>query len=129
MINEVVIVGTITYFIMLLAFKFHHVKAFHVPTMVFIILYDLSVPFYLYMNRDWKTRLIDDGDILSFGVGMHFGLLAALFILYGLQVTAGRRLLKNDEGGRQEHKSAAKGILLTRALVIISGALLVQEEA
>lgn len=113
---------------MLLAFKLHHIRLFHVPVMISIMIYDLLVPFYLYANRDWKTRLIDDGDILSFMVWTHFGLLIALFVLYALQATAGRRLVAGDEEARTEHKSVAKGLLLTRALVIMSGALLVQEE-
>jgi hypothetical protein len=61
-------------------------------------------------------------------VWTHFGLLITLFVLYGLQATAGRRLLGGDEEARAEHKSVAKGLLLTRALVIMSGALLVQEK-
>lgn len=128
MINEVVIVAAMTYPVMLLAYKLHRVRLFHVPVMAIIMLFDLCMPFYLYLHRDWKTRLIDDGDILSFMVWTHFGLLIALFVLYGLQVMAGYRLLKNDEAARTEHGALAKGILLARALVIISGALLVQEK-
>ena len=128
MINEVVIAGVVTFLIMLSAYRWHRIRAFHVPVMISIMIYDLMVPFYLYMNRDWKTRLIDDGDILSFMVWTHFGLLITLFVLYGLQATAGRRLLRGDQEARTEHKSVAKGLLLTRALVIVSGALLVQEE-
>lgn len=128
MMNEVVIVAVITYLIMLVGYWLHRIRVIHVPIMVGIMLFDLTMPFYLYLNRDWKTRLIDDGDILSFMVWTHFGLLIALFVLYGLQVLAGRRLIKNDESAREEHQSIAKGILLTRALVIISGALLVQEK-
>ena len=128
MINEVVIVAFISLLIMLLAYRLHHVRMFHVPVMIGIMLFDLCVPFYLYLNRDWKTRLIDHGDILSFMVWTHFGLLITLFVLYGIQILAGRRLLNRDESARDEHKTVAKGILLTRALVIMSGALLVQEE-
>lgn len=128
MINEVIIVAIATYLLMLAAYRFHQIRLFHVPVMVGIMLFDLSMPFYLYLNRDWKTRLIDQGDLFSFMVWCHFGLLIALFVLYGMQILAGRKLLGNDESARAEHQALAKGVLLTRALVIVSGALLVQPE-
>ena len=96
--------------------------------MVFIVVFDLLMPVYLYSTRDWKTRLIDDGDIFSFAVWMHFGLLIALFVLYAIQIMAGRKLLQGDQSGRGEHKNVAKGILAVRALVILTGALLVQPQ-
>jgi hypothetical protein len=128
MVSEAAVVGILTYFIMLSAFYLRHIKWFHVSTMIFIIVFDLSMPVYLYLTRDWKTRLIHDGDIFSFGVWMHFGLIIALFVLYALQVTAGVKLLRedNDLNSRGEHKNVAKGILVVRALVIVSGALLAQ---
>ena len=128
MFAETVIAAFLTYLLMLSAFYLHKFQKFHVPVMVFIILFDLLMPVYLYATRDWKTRLIDDGDIFSFAVWTHFGLLIALFVLYGLQVLAGRKLWRGDQSGRAEHKSMAKGILFIRALVIISGALLVQPQ-
>jgi hypothetical protein len=128
MFVETVIAGILTYILMLSAFYLHKYRLFHVPVMIFIIIFDLAMPFYLYATRDWKTRLIDDGDIFSFAVWTHFGLLIALFVLYVLQVLAGRQLLKGEQSARGEHKNVALGILLVRALVIISGALLVQPE-
>ncbi len=125
---ETVIAGILTYILMLSAFCLHRVKSFHVPVMILIILFDLLMPVYLYSTRDWKTRLIDDGDILSFGVWMHFGLLITLFVLYAIQILAGRKLLQGDQSGRGEHKNVAKGILTVRALVILTGALLVQPQ-
>lgn len=129
MLAETVIAATITYLIMLAAMYFRRFTRFHVTTMIGIMLFDLAMPFYLYMNRDWKTRLIDDGDILSFLLWTHFGLLIALFVLYFIQVAAGRKLLAGNQEARPEHKNVAKGILLVRALVILSGALLVQPES
>jgi len=113
---------------MLAAFYLRRVKWFHVSTMVFIIVFDLSMPVYLYLTRDWKTRLINDGDIFSFGVWMHFGLLITLFVLYAIQVMAGIKLLRrvSDGSSRGEHRNVATGILIVRALVIVSGALLAQ---
>jgi len=128
MLSEASVVGILTYFVMLAAFYLRRVKWFHVSTMVFIIVFDLSMPVYLYLTRDWKTRLINDGDIFSFGVWMHFGLLITLFVLYAIQVMAGIKLLRrvSDGSSRGEHRNVATGILIVRALVIVSGALLAQ---
>lgn len=128
MVVETVIAATLTYPIMIAAVYWHRVRRFHVPVMIAIMLFDIAMPFYLYASRDWKTRLIDDGDIFSFLLWTHFGLLIALFVLYSIQVAAGRKLLAGDDSARLEHKSVAKGILLVRGLVILSGALLVQPE-
>jgi len=128
MVAETVIAATLTYPIMVVGYILHERRKIHIPIMVSMMIFDFLMPFYLYATRDWKTRLIDDGDILSFMVWTHFGLLIALFVLYGLQIAAGRRLLKGDATARPEHRSIAKGILLVRALVIASGALLVQAE-
>ena len=128
MLAETVIASFVTYLLMLLAYYWHEKRVFHVSVMSFIVVFDLCMPFYLYATRDWKTRLIDDGDILSFGVWTHFGLIITLYILYVIQIMAGMNLLKNNEESRDEHKAVAKGILLVRALVIISGALLIQPE-
>ena len=128
MLVDTVIVASLTYLLMLAAFFWNQRRRFHITVMISIMVFDLLMPFYLYANRDWKTRLIDHGDILSFLVWTHFGLLIALFVLYAIQIAAGRRLLRGDVTARPEHRSVAKGILLVRALVIVSGALLVQPE-
>ena len=128
MFAETVVASVLTYFLMLSAYYLHRFKKFHVPTMVFIVLFDLFMPVYLYSTRDWKARLIDDGDLFSFAVWMHFGLLIALFVLYAIQILAGRKLLQGDQSSRAEHKSLAKGILGVRALVIATGALLAQPQ-
>ena len=83
--------------------------------------------FYLTLTRDWNKRLLVDGDIFSFGVWMHFGLIITLFVLYAFQIHAGLKLLKstsNNKTVKREHRMQAKGILLARALVIITGAIL-----
>ncbi|HEY5604141.1 MAG TPA: hypothetical protein VIM41_13625 [Gammaproteobacteria bacterium] len=128
MVAETVIAASITYLLMVAAIYWHRVRPLHVAIMVSVMLFDLLMPFYLYANRDWKTRLIDDGDIFSFLLWTHFGLLIALFVLYAIQIMAGRKLLAGDMSTRDEHKNVAKGILLTRALVIVSGALLYHPE-
>ena len=126
------IFATLTYLLMLAAFYWHHIRSFHIPVMVLIILFDIGMPFYLASTRDWKHRLIDDGDILSFGVWMHFGLIITLFVLYTIQILTAMKLINSsgEEGtkARNEHRTQAKGILLTRALVIATGAVLFESD-
>ena len=130
LLAETVIAASITYVIMLLAFYYHRMRKFHVPVMISVVIFDISMPFYLYSTRDWKLQLIEQGDILSFGVWTHFGLLIALFVLYAIQITAGRAILagKGDESVRTEHRNVGKSILIVRALVILSGAMLINPE-
>ena len=112
---------------MLVAIYWHRAHPFHVPVMFAVILFDIGMPFYLMMTRDWSKRLLTDGDIMSFGVWMHFGVIISLFVLYAIQVSAGLKLLKtgtDTDDNRSEHRMLAKGILLARALVITTGAML-----
>lgn len=113
-----------TYFIMVGAFYMSRYRMIHVPSMVAIILFDLAMPFYLYATGDWKGRLIDNGEILSFLIWMHVGLLIALYGLYLVQVKTGIGLLGKRGEARASHRSQALGILVVRALVVVTGALL-----
>ncbi len=117
-----------TYALMVAAFYYARMRRFHVPVMIFIMTSDLLFPVYLVMTRDWYQRLIVDEDILTFGVWVHFMLLVTLFVLYFVQILAGRRLLRGEAEPRirQEHRAQGMGILLVRAFVILTGALLVQ---
>lgn len=117
----------LTFLLMLAAIYWHRAQRFHVAVMSSVIAFDVGMPFYLAMTRDWSKRLLIDGDILSFGVWMHFGLIITLFVLYAIQIQAGVKLLKsttNREKVQREHSMQAKGILLARALVIVTGAML-----
>ena len=122
-----------TYLVMILAFYWHQKRGFHITVMVSVILFDISMPFYLASTRDWYTRLIEHGDILSFGVWTHFGLLVALFVLYAMQIHSALHLLKASAADetqiRADHRAQAKGILLVRALVIVTGAMLAEPPA
>ncbi|WP_455217203.1 hypothetical protein [Kaarinaea lacus] len=124
--------ASLTFLIMLLAVYWHRFQRFHVTIMLSVIAFDIGMPFYLAMTRDWNKRLLVDGDILSFGVWMHFGLIITLFVLYTIQVQAGLKLLKtaaSEEQAHREHRMLAKGILLTRALVITTGAMLFEPKS
>jgi uncharacterized membrane protein (DUF485 family) len=128
-----IILAALTYLLMLVAFRWHRLRRFHVSVMVFIICFDVGMPFYLVSTRDWKTRLIDHGDIMSFGVWMHFGLLVTLYVLYAIQVQTALKMLRSSkqavdadtlEAIHKEHRAQGIGILLARALVIITGGIL-----
>lgn len=119
--------------LMLAAMYWHRWRRFHITVMVLAILFDLAMPFYLVMTRDWGTRLIDDGDILSFGVWMHFGLIVTLYVLYVIQVQTALKILRASkqavdaeslEATHREHRAQGMGILLARTLVIVTGAIL-----
>ena len=118
---------------MLVAMYWHRFRRFHITVMVSIIAFDVAMPFYLVATRDWKTRLLIEGDILSFGVWMHFGLIITLYVLYVIQVQTGLKIWRSSRKGigadelattRREHRAQGMGILLARALVITTGAIL-----
>ncbi|HEC18016.1 MAG TPA: hypothetical protein ENI97_01585 [Gammaproteobacteria bacterium] len=130
-----IIAAVLTYVLMLAAFRWHRLRRFHVSVMVFIICFDVAMPFYLVSTRDWGTRLIDHGDILSFGVWMHFGLIVTLYVLYVIQVQTALRILRTSkqamdvealEAVHKEHRAQGIGILLARGLVIITGGILAE---
>ena len=132
MLAGTVIAAIASYLLMVAAFYWHRIRRFHIPAMAACMVFDLAMPVYLVLNRDWTTRLIEQGDILSFGVWMHFGLIVALFVLYAVQVQSALQILRAADGeqdARDAHRAQAKGILLVRALVIVTGAVLAEPPA
>lgn len=122
--------AVLTLLIMILAFYWHRMRRFHITVMVSVMVFDLAMPIYLVSTRDWYTRLIVHADILSFGVWAHFGLLVSLFVLYAMQIQTALKILKPVDqatgDNRAMHRAQAKGVLLVRTLVIVSGALLAE---
>lgn len=110
---------------MLAAFFLSRFRAVHVPIMASIILFDAAMPYYLYATRDWSRRLIEQGEILSFMIWMHFILVLLLYALYVVQVATGLRLLRNEAKPRPEHRGQGIAILIVRVFVIATAALLV----
>lgn len=129
MIPGTVLAAIASYALMLVAYKLHRIRAFHIPVMASCILFDLAMPFYLYMNRPWYKRLVEGGEILSIGVWMHVAVLIILYFLYAAQVGTGWRLLRGDYEPRGSHHGQAKAIVWVRALVIFSGAMLYVPES
>ncbi len=126
MISTTLIFMTATWVLMLVAFFLHRVRGFHLAVMGSVILIDVFFPLYLVLTRDWWKRLFLDGEILTFLLWMHLMLIITLYVLYVVQVQAGRRLLRGDDAIRGEHRGQGIAILVTRALVILTGGLLVE---
>ena len=121
-----ILIATLTYVIMVIAYFMHKHRRFHMSVMIGVMAFDLLIPIYLFLTRDWYTRLIEHEDILTFGVWMHFMVVIVLYILYAFQIVAARKILQGQETekARQEHRAQALGILLVRAFVLITGAML-----
>lgn len=113
-----------TYLLMLAAFYLPRRRYFHIPVMAACLLFDIAMPVYLYTHRHWYHRLVEQGDIFSFLVWMHFGLFITLYVLYGVQVSSALKVLKGDAEARVNHHAQGKALLLARGLVIITGAIL-----
>ena len=136
MTEKVVMAGVViaTWLLMLLAFYRPQQRTFHIYTMVFIMLFDLMVPVYIFLRRDWYVRLFEHGDISSFLVWMHFIMPLALYILYIFQILAARKLLQGNadaeayDVARIDHRGQAKAILIVRALTIFTGIMLIEPD-
>ena len=114
---------------MVATYFLHRFRRIHITVMTSIMLTDFFFPVYLYLTHDWVKRLIGHEEIFSFLIWMHFILLITLYILYIFQIQAGRKILHGDAQARADHKGQAKGILIAKALVIITGALLVEPDS
>lgn len=123
-----ILVALGTYGLMILAFYLARYRRLHIAIMAGIIIFDLLMPFYLYMNRDWYHRLIEREEIFSFLIWMHLGLVITLYGLYVMQIHAGRSIIRGKSGARTEHRGQAKAILLVRGLVLATAALLVDPQ-
>jgi len=118
-----------TYVLMLVAYRLPQLALVHRPIMAAIISLDLMFPFYLYANKEWGRRLIEQQEIFSFMVWMHLILVIALYMLYIVQIRSARAMLRGEAVARNEHKSQGLGIIIARGLVLITGAMLVESES
>jgi len=123
-----ILVALATYGLMIVAFYLSRYRRMHVAVMAAVMVFDVLMPFYLYMNRDWYHRLIEREEIFSFLLWMHLGLVITLYTLYVLQVQAGRKILKGNDAVRLEHRGQAKAILFVRGLVLATAALLIDPQ-
>ncbi len=119
-----ILAALFSYLLMLAAYFLARHRFFHVPAMVSIMLFDLGMPVYLYLHRHWWHRLIEQQDILSFLVWMHFGLLITMYSLDAAQIFTARKIFRGDPEARQEHHAQGKALLVVRGLVVVTGAIL-----
>ncbi len=123
-----IIAALLSYALMVAAYFLHRIRLFHVPVMVAIIVFDIAMPVYLYTHRNWWKRLIEEGDITSFLVWMHLGLLITMFVLDGAQVLTALKIFKGDQSARADHRTQGKALLAVRGLVVLTGAALANPE-
>lgn len=115
----------LSFVVMAVAYYVRRQHRWHVSLMGSVMLFDMVFPVWLYLTHDWKRRLIDDGELFSFLVWMHFFLILTLYSLYVLQVLAGREMLARNHQARDSHRVQSRGIFIIRTLVFLSGALLI----
>lgn len=121
-----VIAATAIYLLMLAAFFLPRQRRFHGPVMIVAMVFDFCMPFYLYLTKDWYRRLITEGELTSFLLWTHLLLVLTLYMLYVMQIQSARRILRGDLSVRTDHHAQGKGVLLVRAFVILTGALMVE---
>lgn len=119
-------ISVLTWLIMFAAFHVSRFRKVHMSVMLAVLVYDLAIPIYLFTHRDWYKRLIENEDILTFGVWMHFMVVFLLYVLYVFQILAARKIISNptDQIVRSDHRQQGIALLATRAFVIFTGALL-----
>lgn len=122
------IAALISFPLILVAYFLHRYRWFHIPVMLSIIAFDVGMPFYLYMHRNWYHRLIEQEDMFSFLVWMHFGVLVGMYVLDAMQIITARKILLGDNAARADHHAQGKMILFARGLVIVTGAILASPE-
>lgn len=113
-----------SYLLMLAAYFFPRQRFFHISAMVAVMIFDVVLPIYLYTHRNWWHRLIEQQEIFSSLIWMHFILLFALYALDGAQIFTARKILQGNPSARDDHHTQAKALLIVRGLLILSGAIL-----
>lgn len=115
-----------SYLVMLAAYFLPRRRAFHMPAMAATIVFDIGMPFFLVTHRNWWHRLIEQNDIFSFLVWMHFGLLITMYALEAAQIATARQILKGAPDARATHHSQGRALLMARGLVIVTGGFLAE---
>jgi hypothetical protein len=115
-----------SYMLMLAAYFLPKHRAFHMPVMGATIIFDVAMPFFLATHRNWWHRLIEQNDIFSFLVWMHFGLLITMYALEAAQMASALQILKGVPTARSAHHSQGRALLVARALVIMTGGIMAE---
>ena len=120
-------VALATYVLMLVAFRYaKQYRMLHALTMISVMLFDLGMPIYLYLHKSWYRRLIVEGELTSILVWIHLMMSVMMYGLYVMQIKTALRLMRQDDSVRVDHRAQAKAVLWVRALVILTGSLLVE---
>ena len=117
-----------SYLLMLAAYFLPRQRYFHIPVMAATMVFDLALPVYLYLHRDWWHRLIEQQEIFSSLVWMHFLLFITMYALDAAQIHTARKILRGDPAARNDHHVQGKTLLWVRGLVILSGGILANPE-
>ncbi len=128
MIPITITAALLSYVVMLAAYFLHRQRWLHVPAMLAIIVFDVAMPFYLYLHRNWWKRLVEQGDIASFLVWMHLALLIIMFVLDGAQLLTAHKIFKGEHAARTDHRTQGRALLVVRGLVVVTGAILANPE-
>jgi hypothetical protein len=115
-----------SYLLMLAAYFMPKTRSFHIPVMGATIIFDIAMPVYLVTHRNWWHRLIEQNDIFSFLVWMHFGLLITMYALEAAQIASALQILKGVPAARLAHHSQGRALLVARALVIVTGGVMAE---
>ena len=124
MLLTISLTALLSYLVMLAAYFMPQRRYFHIPVMVAIMALDVSLPVYLYLHRNWWHRLVEQQELFSSLVWMHFILLIGMYTLDAIQIHTARKILGGDATARIDHHSHGKALLIVRGLVILSGAIL-----
>jgi hypothetical protein len=124
MLPVTILAAFFSYLLMLAAYFLARHRFFHVPAMISVMLFDMGMPVYLYLHRRWWHRLIEQQDIFSFLIWMHFGLIFTMYAMDAAQILTARKIFRGDPDARKEHHAQGKALLVVRGLVIITGAIL-----
>ena len=126
MLSVLIFVLLASWLLMLVAYFRPKLRAFHITVMSCIICMDVAAPVYLYTHRNWWHRLVEQQEIFSSLIWMHFALFIALYALEGAQVYTGVKMLKGNSAIKDDHHTQGKALLVVRGLVILSGAILAE---
>jgi len=114
-----------SFLIMVMGFYVRKRHNWHIALMSSVMLFDTMFPLWLYLTHNWKRRLIDEGELLSFLIWTHFFLILTLYSLYVMQIQAGRQLHGGLRSARASHRVQSQGIFTVRVFVFLTGALLI----
>jgi len=112
MLLTISLTALLSYLVMLAAYFMPQRRYFHIPVMVATMAFDVSLPVYLYLHRHWWHRLVEQQELFSSLVWMHFILLIGMYTLDAIQIHTARKILGGDATARIDHHSHGKSRLM-----------------